>query len=152
MVSLLYTIFESLNLILYTLGSLLVGSTIAYVVYRCYFHPVAEYPGPFIASITHLWQNHGPFVRHGPDKLSITAEEVVPLVYQKGGRMMPRTEFYYVYGASMLNVFGMRDENAHSIRRRLVAHSSSITSVKGTEQYLDANIQIMRGKFAKYAD
>ncbi|KAI1879080.1 hypothetical protein JX265_003257 [Neoarthrinium moseri] len=142
---------------------------IAYLVYQRYFHPLACYPGPFWASITDLWQvyqfwtlrqpytltelheRYGSFVRYGPDKLSITAEEVVPLVYQKGGRLMPKTEFYDAYGANIPNVFGMRDENAHSTRRRLMAHSFSIATVKGMEQYLDTNIAIMRQKIAKYA-
>ncbi|KAI1338210.1 cytochrome P450 [Xylariaceae sp. FL0016] len=144
-------------------------ATVFYIIYQRYFHPLAEYPGPFLASLTDLWQvyqflsldqpyhltklheRYGPFVRYGPDKLSITAEEVVPLVYQKGGRMMPKTEFYDAYGAKIPNVFGMRDEAAHSTRRRLMAHSFSITSVKGMEQYLDANIKIMRDKITKYA-
>ncbi|KAI0133752.1 benzoate 4-monooxygenase cytochrome P450 [Xylariales sp. AK1849] len=150
--------------------ALLFIGAIVYVVYQRYLHPLASYPGPFWASITDLWQvyqflslkqpyhltelheKYGSFVRYGPDKLSITAEEVIPLVYQKGGRMMPKTEFYDAYGAKIPNVFGMRDENAHSIRRRLMAHSFSISSVKGMEQYLDANIDIMRQKITKYAD
>ena len=94
--------------------------------YQRYFHPLAEYPGPFLASITDLWQvqqylslkqpytltelhqKYGEFVRYGPDRLSITAEEVVPLVYQKGGRRFPKTEFYDAFGGKIANVFGMR--------------------------------------------
>lgn len=102
--------------------------TISYVVYQRYFHPLAPYPGPFLASITDLWQvcqflslkqpynltdlhaKYGQFVRYGPDKLSTTAEEAIPILYQKGGRMFPKTEFYNAYGAAHPNVFGMRDE------------------------------------------
>lgn len=107
----------------------LVGSLAFYIIYQRFFHPLAAYPGPFWASITDVWQvsqflslnqpyyltelheKHGPFVRYGPDKLSITAEEAVPLIYQKGGRNMPKTEFYDAYGAKIPNVFGMRDES-----------------------------------------
>lgn len=111
------------------IASSLVLIVVGYMVYQRCFHPLAGYPGPFWASLTDLWQvgqflslkqpynltelheKHGPFVRYGPDKLSITAEEIVPLVYQKGGRLMPKTEFYDAYGAEIPNVFGMRDEN-----------------------------------------
>lgn len=100
----------------------------SYVVYQVYFHPLARFPGPFLASVTDLWQvyqfltlrqpynltelhaEYGQFVRYGPDKLSITAEDGVPLIYQKGGRAMPKTEYYDAFGAAHPNVFGMRDE------------------------------------------
>ncbi|SPO04691.1 probable cytochrome P450 CYP3/CYP5/CYP6/CYP9 subfamilies [Cephalotrichum gorgonifer] len=140
-----------------------------YVIYQRYFHPLAGYPGPFWASLTDLWQvrqyfslkqpynltelheKYGEFVRYGPDKLSITAEEVVPLVYQKGGRRMPKTEFYDAFGGKTANIFGMRSVDLHSIRRRHMSHSFSITSVKGMEQYLDANIRILRSIISNHA-
>lgn len=108
------------------LGS--VAYLVIYVVYQRFFHPLARYPGPFIASITDLWQvceflslkqpynltklheKYGQFVRYGPDKISTTAEDAIPTLYQKGGKMMPKTEFYDAYGAAHPNVFGMRDE------------------------------------------
>jgi hypothetical protein len=103
----------------------------SYVTYQRFFHPLAKFPGPFLASLTDLWQvaemlslkqpynltdlheRYGQFVRYGPDKLSTTAEDAIPIVYQKGGRMFPKTEFYDAYGAygaTSPNIFGMRDE------------------------------------------
>ena len=101
----------------------------SYVVYQCFFHPLASFPGPFLAKITDVWQlyqfltlkqpyhltelheRYGPFVRYGPDKLSVTSEDAIPLIYQKGGKSTPKTEFYDAYGSSHPNVFGMRDES-----------------------------------------
>lgn len=103
---------------------------LSYVVYQRYIHPLADYPGPSFASLTDLWQvieflslkqpynltklheQYGQFVRYGPDKLSTTAEDAIPLLYQKGGRTFSKTEFYDAYGAAHPNVFGMRDESA----------------------------------------
>ncbi|KAJ5661981.1 uncharacterized protein N7477_009597 [Penicillium maclennaniae] len=100
-----------------------------YVIYQRWLHPLAKYPGPFLASLTDLWQvhqfmtlkqpytltdlheKHGSVVRYGPDKLSITSEEAIKSIYQSGARYMPKTEFYDAYGAAHPNVFGMRDEN-----------------------------------------
>lgn len=108
--------------------ALFAATLISYVIYQRFLHPLARYPGPFLASITDLWQVHqfltlkqpyhltelhekyGSIVRYGPDKLSITEESAIPLIYQKGSRMMPKTEFYDAYGAAHPNVFGMRDE------------------------------------------
>lgn len=100
-----------------------------YIIYQRYFHPLAKFPGPFLASLTDLWQaseflhlkqpynltalheKYGQFVRYGPDKISTTAEDAIPVLYQKGGRMYPKTEFYDAYGSSHPNVFGIRDES-----------------------------------------
>ena len=110
------------------LGTLLF-SFLSYVIYQRYFHPLAKYPGPFLASLTDLWQvrqfmtlkqpynltdlheRYGPIVRYGPDKLSITDEDAIKTIYQSGARYTPKTEFYDAYGAAHPNVFGMRDEN-----------------------------------------
>jgi hypothetical protein len=102
-----------------------------YVIYQRFFHPLARFPGPFLASLSDLWQvfdmlslqqpyhltelhaQYGQFVRYGPDKLSTTAEDAIPVVFQKGGRIFPKTEFYDAYGAygaTAPNIFGMRDE------------------------------------------
>lgn len=101
---------------------------IVYSIYQRYLHPLAKYPGPFLACLTDLWQvyqfltlkqpynltelhaKYGPIVRYGPDKLSITHEGAIQAIYQKGGRGMPKTECYDAYGAAHPNVFGMRDE------------------------------------------
>ncbi|TDZ30108.1 Cytochrome P450 monooxygenase gsfF [Colletotrichum spinosum] len=153
--------------------SLLLGlvpvSLAFYIIHQRYFHPLAGFPGPFWASITDLWQvnqflslrqpynltelhrKYGEFVRYGPDKLSIIAEEVVPLVYQKGGRRLPKTEYYDAFGSKIPNVFGMRDVDMHSARRRLMSHSFSLSSVKDMEHYLDANINILCEKIATFA-
>lgn len=154
-----------------------------YIVYQRHFHPLSKFPGPFLASITDLWQVHqflslaqpynltdlheyyqSEFVRYGPDKLSVTSEDAIAPLYQKGGKSFPKTEFFEAYGAAEPNVFGMRDEvvrsrqisdscvriadymQAHSVRRRHMSHSFSISSVKKMERYLDANIGILRSK------
>lgn len=118
-----------------------------YVIYQRFFHPLAKFPGPFLASLTDLWQvsemlslqqpynltklhaKYGQFVRYGPDKLSTTAEEAIPVVFQKGGRMFPKTEFYDAYGAygaAAPNIFGMRDEGVRASKlRRLFADNDS---------------------------
>ncbi|RDK43604.1 benzoate 4-monooxygenase cytochrome P450 [Aspergillus phoenicis ATCC 13157] len=142
---------------------------IVYSIYQRYLHPLAKYPGPFLACLTDLWQvyqfltlkqpynltelhaKYGPIVRYGPDKLSITHEGAIQAIYQKGGRGMPKTEFYDAYGAAHPNVFGMRDEEQHSIRRRHMSHGFSMSYVKEMEQYLDVNIRILRDKIREHS-
>ncbi|KAF9894708.1 hypothetical protein FE257_006598 [Aspergillus nanangensis] len=148
---------------------LLALAFISYAVYQRFFHPLSRYPGPFLACITDLWQVHqfltlqqpynltrlhaqyGPIVRYGPDKLSITHESAIPAIYQTGGRKMPKTEFYDAYGSTHPNVFGMRDEAAHAIRRRHMSHSFSLAYVKQMEKYLDVKLHVLRQKIRDYS-
>ncbi|KAF7671296.1 cytochrome p450 [Alternaria burnsii] len=150
------------------LGLILYLST--YIVYQRFLHPLAKFPGPFFASLTDLWQvseflslkqpynltalheKYGQFVRYGPDKISTTAEDAIPIIYQKGGRMFPKTEFYDAYGSHIPNIFGMRDESKHSVRRRNMSYSFSASSVKKMEDLLDENVKILKQKLCKYAE
>lgn len=111
------------------LSAIILLSIASYIIYWRYLHPLSQYPGPFLASLTDLWQvyqyttlrqpyhltalheRYGPVVRYGPDKISVTHESAIPLTYQNGARAMPKTEFYDAYGAAHPNIFGMRDEN-----------------------------------------
>lgn len=132
-----------INPILFT-GIAIVIVLAGYVIYWRYLHPLAQYPGPLLASLTDLWQVHqfmtlqqpynltqlheryGPIVRYGPDKISITLEEAIQSIYQKGTRLMPKTEFYDAYGAAHPNVFGMRDEAVSQIHK-MIADSTLTT-------------------------
>ncbi|KAL4914950.1 cytochrome P450 [Aspergillus aurantiobrunneus] len=149
-------------------GTILAAIALVYVFYQRYVHPLAEYPGPFLASITDLWQAHqfftlhqpynltklhekyGPVVRYGPDKLSITHESAVPIIYQKSARSMPKTEFYDAYGAAHPNVFGMRDEALHATRRRHMSHSFSLSYIKEMEKYMDLNVHILKNRIRSH--
>lgn len=38
-----------------TAVTIALGAICARIVYLCYFHPLARYPGPFLARFTNLW-------------------------------------------------------------------------------------------------
>lgn len=87
-----------------------------YIFYQHFWHPLARYPGPFLASLTDIWQvqewlsgkqpyhltelhaKYGPIVRYGPDKLSVTCKDAVQTVYVRGHKTMPKTEYYEAFG------------------------------------------------------
>lgn len=73
-----------------------------YVLYYRYLHPLAGYPGPFLASLTGFWkayrvgvgdfekallalhQKHGKIIRIGPDHLDISDASAVKTIYGAG--------------------------------------------------------------------
>jgi hypothetical protein len=100
---------------------------LGYVIYYRYFHPLAKYPGPFLACLTNFWkayqywslgfhhymldlhEKYGPIVRIGPNDLSFNGAEAIAPIY-KSGRQMPKSVFYDAFTTFKPNVFGTRDE------------------------------------------
>jgi hypothetical protein len=85
----------------------IVGSAVAlwsvgYVIYMRYSHPLAKYPGPFVASLTNLWKaytmyqgqmeyvirdlhdKHGAIIRIGPNDLAFSHPDAVKQIYLAG--------------------------------------------------------------------
>jgi hypothetical protein len=83
-------------------AALTVSIGVGYVVYMRYFHPLAKYPGPYLASLTNLWKaytmyqgqmeyvikdlhdKHGAIVRIGPNDLVISHPDAVKQIYLSG--------------------------------------------------------------------
>ncbi|KAJ5409762.1 Cytochrome P450 E-class group I [Penicillium crustosum] len=139
-----------------------------YISLTIYFHPLSQYPGPKIAALTSLWrayyvyklvlheklvelhQQYGPVVRIGPNHLHFWDGEAITPIY-KGGRNMGKTEFYDAFTAFNPNLFGGRDEEIHSLRRRQLAHGFSQASVENFEPLINVHIKILLSKLKKFA-
>jgi benzoate 4-monooxygenase len=98
-----------------------------YVFYFRCLHPLANYPGPLLASFTNLWKvkelwklhlpdtlvdlhdKYGDVVRVGPNQLSFRQGEALPRIY-KGGRHLAKTSFYDGFTSFNANLFGTQDE------------------------------------------
>jgi hypothetical protein len=93
--------------------TLAIGS-LGYVVYMRHLHPLAKYPGPFLASLTNFWkaytmaqgqmehvirklhEEHGAIVRIGPNDLVISHPDAVKQIYLAGSafqKVSPRIPF-----------------------------------------------------------
>jgi hypothetical protein len=111
-------------LVLVAVASIAGGFYVLY--YRC-LHPLANYPGPLLASFTNLWKvkelwklhlpdtlvdlhhKYGDVVRVGPNQLSFRQGESLQKIY-KGGRNFAKTSFYDGFTSFNANLFGTQDE------------------------------------------
>ncbi|KAL8377118.1 hypothetical protein RB595_007998 [Gaeumannomyces hyphopodioides] len=126
------------------------------VVYRLWFHPLAKYPGPFLARVSNLhqlyhaykgdrhlefWRLHekyGRVVRFGPNSVSINSAAALKDVY--GFRANVRkAEFYDAFVHPTPNTHNSRDKEMHARKRRVLSHAFSDSAMKEMERYILAN-------------
>ena len=84
-------------------------------VYRRFFHPLAKYPGPFLASITRWWmvrevlsgehdkhiralhKKYGNIVRIAPNEVAIADPQAIKVIYSTGGGFTKGTYLHTPY-------------------------------------------------------
>ncbi|KAH8165547.1 hypothetical protein CIB48_g2708 [Xylaria polymorpha] len=125
--------------------------------YRIIFHPLAKYPGPFIAKFPNLyaawhawkgdlqldmWQCHlryGDRVRYGPNRILINNAEAVQDIY---GRSAPVRKFegYNVLASQAPNTLTFSDKAQHTRRRRVISQAFSENSMRMFEPIIVSKI------------
>ncbi|KAL4803048.1 cytochrome P450 [Aspergillus unguis] len=136
---------------------------LTYFIYNIFFHPLAKYPGPFLAKLGvlratyHAWkgdvhldawrchEKYGPIVRCAPDSLSFSSPDAIRDIYSVSSNVTkdPR---YSVLGKDKLSLVTLIDRGEHLKRRRLVNRSFSGSNIKifepnmrvYVERFLDA--------------
>ncbi|KAL2213169.1 cytochrome P450 [Sarocladium strictum] len=137
----------------------LVGSAVAYVVlyalYSVTLHPLAKYPGPFIAKFTNwrdvivsakgikhldlhqLHQKYGPVVRYGPDAVSFDHPDALKPIY--GHKVnTKKSDFYLSFPArpGAVSTHTAIDPKTHARKRRVMSHAFSDAALRGMEEYV----------------
>ncbi|KAH7410748.1 cytochrome P450 [Cadophora sp. MPI-SDFR-AT-0126] len=124
------------------------------IVQNRFFHRLSHFPGPFLASSTNLWKvyhvyvgdlehvlleahrKYGKTVRIGPNHLDFSDASAVKTIYGSG-REFPKSTFYDAFTALRPNLFGVRDEEVHSARRKACSNGFSLQSVAAMEPFMD---------------
>ncbi|PQE23749.1 Isotrichodermin C-15 hydroxylase protein [Rutstroemia sp. NJR-2017a BBW] len=129
-------------------------------IYRLTFHPLAKYPGPFIAKITdwysvyHAWkgdrhlefwrchEKYGPVFRYGPDSLSINTNTALKTIYGHKSNVK-KSQFYSVFPPTKdtFNTHSSIDKASHARKRRVLSHAFSDGAIKSMEKYILANVR-----------
>ncbi|PKY04082.1 cytochrome P450 [Aspergillus campestris IBT 28561] len=120
-----------------------------YCVYQIYFHPLSKYPGPLSSKLTsfraayHAWtedqhldiwrchQKYGPIVRYRPDYVSFNTVEAYKDIYSGDTTTKPRV--YEHLQRQHASILTLRDNKAHTVRRRLLGHGLTSTAVTDME-------------------
>ncbi|KAK3319551.1 cytochrome P450 [Cercophora scortea] len=138
------TMLPGATLILQALLALFMGCTLYVCIYNRCLHPLANFPGPFLGSLTdwylvyvicsvptfglELHKKYGPIVRLVPNLLSFSDPTLLPQIYH---RSTDKPAFYgsWMFGhtASMFQSLKHAD---HYAKKRLVAPCCSMNAMK----------------------
>ncbi|EME86913.1 uncharacterized protein MYCFIDRAFT_151905 [Pseudocercospora fijiensis CIRAD86] len=130
------------------------------VVYRLYLHPLAKYPGPFLAKITDLhqtyhalkgdrhlefWRCHekyGPVVRFGPNSLSFNSNTALKEIYGFKSNVR-KADFYQAFWASKdaFSTHSSIDKSVHARKRRVLSQAFSDAAIKSMENHILAHVR-----------
>ncbi|KAK8022508.1 cytochrome P450 [Apiospora rasikravindrae] len=132
---------------------------LAKLTYLAFFHPLARYPGPFLAKFTdaygayHGWkgdihldmwrahQTYGDYVRYGPNKLMINTAEGLRDIYHVGaGSKFMKATAYTPMVHRAPNTLTIRGGKDHARRRRIMAQGVSEKAQRGYEHRIMSHI------------
>lgn len=150
------------------LGIMGVVYMITLVFYRLYFHPLAKYPGPFLARVTdwntawHAWkgdrylelylahEKYGPVVRVAPNMLSFNSASALKSIYGHSNvsRHIQKGQFYTAYPAvkGVHNTHNAISKLEHGFKRRVLSVAFSEAALKSMEgAVMDAVDKLLDG-------
>ncbi|OLL23908.1 Benzoate 4-monooxygenase, partial [Neolecta irregularis DAH-3] len=123
---------------------------VSLAIYRIFFHPLAKFPGPFLAKVTPLFhtylairgdrhlffekyhKKYGDIFRMGPNELSIADASSIKEIYGHGKRLL-KPVFYDAMNtpSHQHSIFSERDIAKNSRKRRII---SSVMAAKNMVQ------------------
>ncbi|KAJ5776871.1 Cytochrome p450 family protein [Penicillium odoratum] len=138
--------------------SALLGGFIICIFKRRYLSPLSGIPGPLLASVSQLWmakesygdsfhrtnialhEKYGKLVRIGPNEVSVADLGLVRKMFAAGNKYAKSSYYDSWKGKRKFDLFGERDEKAHSSMRRLVSRVYSMDSMRDLEVYAERTV------------
>ncbi|RFU80501.1 cytochrome p450 [Trichoderma arundinaceum] len=125
------------------------GLMLSLVIYRLFFNPLNKFPGPYVARLTKLYfvyinaqsglhghhvlhilhKQYGPYVRIGPNDLSIVDPEGMPVVL--GPNSKCRKSEWYGQDMPYISTNTTRDRKLHDRRRRILTPAFTDKFLRG---------------------
>ncbi|KAF8251462.1 cytochrome P450 [Wilcoxina mikolae CBS 423.85] len=138
------------------------------LIYRIWFHPLRNFPGPFMARTTSFWQvftniksdfhwrdvskklqeEYGDFVRTGPRELTVFDARATVALNGVQSKVM-KGPWYEGVGP---NLMGIRDKEVHKKRRRVWDQAFSMKSLTDLAPIMDQQTDILLQRFSESVD
>ena len=135
---------------------------VSWIFYTRFFHPLKNYPGPFLASISNWWfwrsvrygiaentqlplhKKYGPVVRITPNQLSLADASALDVIYgtRPGWR---KTDFYESFNPRIgdrIELFSALDDAKHTERRKITASLFTTGAVLRYEPNVDRIVAV----------
>jgi cytochrome P450 len=132
--------------------------------YRLYLHPLAKYPGPFLAKISSLYsayhgyrrdihldvqachEKYGDFVRYGPNKLLVNTASGVQDIYGHKNNVK-KSQYYSPFHKGLLpSALSAYDKDDHVPRRKILNPSFSETALKRYDATIAKHVDVFIDK------
>lgn len=128
------------------------------VAYRVFFHPLARFPGPFLAKVTdgyqlyHAWkgdrhldfyrlhEKHGNVVRFGPNCISFNTNTSLKEIYGFRSNVI-KAPFYDAFAHPTSNTHNTRSKELHARKRRVLSQAFSDSAMKEVQRYVLHNVR-----------
>ncbi|OTA96863.1 hypothetical protein M434DRAFT_392544 [Hypoxylon sp. CO27-5] len=140
-------------------GTLVFGYCLSNIIYNIYFHPLAKFPGPFLARATLLWrfkntmggrqhrifraehQKYGDVFRVSPNELSFASVQSYRDIYgypPVGQQQHIKSDFYDVFGSGFKTgcVGSERDPKVHASKKKHLLAAFSARSLAAQESII----------------
>ncbi|MCJ1443830.1 MAG: hypothetical protein MMC23_004330 [Stictis urceolatum] len=119
--------------------------------YRLFFHPLAKYPGPWLAKVSDLYgvyhnvrgqlhikteeghQKYGPLIRQGPNKLVANSAQALHQLYYSNDVVKSEGYVTMLPSKGAFNVFTAVDKGMHRFKRKILDQGFSDRSIKAFE-------------------
>ncbi|KAF9887684.1 hypothetical protein FE257_009637 [Aspergillus nanangensis] len=140
------------------------------ILYRIYFHPLAQFPGPFMAKITGYWRTYqyskgtwdrnileihkkyGRTVRIAPNELAIVDEAALRTLYGHGTKAL-KTKWYSVWDVpdTAPQLFSELDKVHHGFLRKRLSSAYSMSSIMKYEAYIQTCLDLLWTRLSRAA-
>ncbi|UPK92731.1 hypothetical protein LCI18_003666 [Fusarium solani-melongenae] len=155
-------------------SAVLVFWLLALVIYRLFFHPLANYPGPKLAACTELWfvrswtggyhpfvmrqvhEKYGDVVRVAPNELSfrsLTAHKDIYSQAPKGKAPFLKSKVFYNVGPSITHpdIVFTRDPEDHRVQRKALSHAFNSKGLRDAEETIQEHTKLFVEQIGKHA-
>ena len=144
---------------------------ISVITYKFYFHPLANFPGPFFAAISDVWyvrlfiggdlpwtmermhQRYGDVVRVAPNELSFATPDAFHDIHSHAARDRKpflKSSFYQAYERPR-NIISMRDPQEHAARRKMYAGAFSTRALRGQTEVITPYVDLFVAQLTRLA-